>query len=354
MIKNLRGLFKFAIAAMIYAGFAVYIFWPHFKDFDALQYSLPVNVCLAALGCYTLSRRWVPAFASSFFAGAIYGFGPYMLGLLKFHPTAAFLATAIPWLFCPAAFVQKKRWHLLSMLLSILPFVIIILFFRAATHLRLFPIPTQAGIHLSDLAGLLTPPAMANQSTTLVGFYHVPLAALIMGLLMLFMARRLGVLIIFCLGIILTSCRPLLDVSPIIWLSIPVLCCSVLIGEGMQGLALAGEADRKWVLAIIVSMGILTIVTLLLATIPEFRVTIFDLRFMGHDLQLSISNQQSQLENVILRSAKLYILGTIAVGIIFFMARAKKRLLIVRWIVLCSAMAVDIFLGARYIIDRIL
>lgn len=334
----MRGIGKFVIAAVIYGSFTAYLSLPHFKSLDRFQYLLPINICLSCLGCYVLSRRWVGAFLGSLFAGAIYGFGPYMLGLLKFHPAATFLAAAIPWLFCPAAFTQKKRWDLTSILLSALPFVVIILFFQAAAHLRLFPIPTQTGIRLSDLAGLLAPLAMAGQSTTLVGFYHVPVAALIMGLLMLFMAQRLGVLTIFCLGILLASCQSLFDVSPTTWLSIPVLCCSVLIGEGMQGLALAGDADRKWIGGIIVSMGILTIVTLLVAT-KYFEV----FAGLGKDAARLFTD-----------TAKLYILGAVAVSIIFFMARAKQRLLVVRWIILCSAMAVDIFLSARFIIDRIL
>ena len=50
----------------------------------------------------------------------------------------------------------------------------------------------------------------------------------------------------------------------------------------------------------------------------------------------------------------MYIFGAIAVAIIFFMARAKLRIAALRWIILCSAMAVDIFLGARFIVDKIL
>ena len=50
----------------------------------------------------------------------------------------------------------------------------------------------------------------------------------------------------------------------------------------------------------------------------------------------------------------MYILGTIAVAIIFFMARAKVRAAALRWVLLCLAVAVDIFLGARFIVDRIL
>jgi hypothetical protein len=335
---TIYGIGKFVIAAGLYGIFTVYLFLPHFKNFDKVQYSLPVNICLGCLGCYVLSKRWIPSLAGSLFAGAIYGFGPFMLGLLRFHPAATFLAAAIPWLFCPSAFIQKRKWHWLSMLLSALPFVIIILFFRAAAHWRLFPIPTQARIHFSDLAGLLAPLVMVGQNMTLVGFYHVPLAALIMCFSMLLAARRYGIIVIFAVGAILAFCDSFLSVSPIIWLSIPVLCCSVIIGEGMQGFALAGDADRKWILAIIVSMGILAIVTLLFAT-KYFEV------FAG------LGQEAAKLFT---ETAKFYILGALATAVIFFMASAKKRFLLLRWAALCSAMAVDIFLSARFIIDRTL
>ncbi len=332
---------RFIVAAGIYAGFAVYLFLPHFRHFDKLQYFLPINICLACLGCYLLSRRWVGSFIGSLFAGAVYGFGPYMLGLIRFHPLATFLAAAIPWLFCPATLMQNRKWHWLGVLLSMLPFVVIVLFFRATAHLRLFPIPISARVRISDLVGLLAPLIPSSRSTTLVGFYHVPVASLIMGISMLLAARRRGIIIIIVLGTAFAVCAHQLklfpEVSPVIWLTIPVLCCSVLIGEGMQGLALAGHADRKWILAIIISMGILTIATLLLAT-KYFFV------FAG------IGMGAAQL---LTDTAKLYLLGTLAVSVIFFMLHAQKRLAYLRWVILCSSMAVDIFLSARFIIDRV-
>ncbi|GAI73507.1 unnamed protein product, partial [marine sediment metagenome] len=53
-------------------------------------------------------------------------------------------------------------------------------------------------------------------------------------------------------------------------------------------------------------------------------------------------------------SAWMYILDTTVLGIIFFMTRAKLRIAALRWVILCSAMAVDIFLVATFIVDRIL
>jgi len=50
----------------------------------------------------------------------------------------------------------------------------------------------------------------------------------------------------------------------------------------------------------------------------------------------------------------MYILGAIATAIIFFIARAKLRITAVRWAILGVAAAVDIFLGARFIVDKIL
>jgi len=285
-----------------------------------------------------LSRRWVASFAGSFFAGAIYGFGAFSLGLAKFHPTAGLLAAGIPWLFCPASFIAKTRWRWLSWPLSALPFLAIILFFRMSDYYRLFAVPIRAKLHLADLAGLVAPLVMAQRSNTLVGFYHVPIVALVMGFAMLVTARRLGIIVILCLGTILAFCEPFYSVSPVMWFTIPVLCCSVLIGVGMQGLALAVYADRKWVLWMAAVSGALAIVTLLLA-IKYFQV------FAG------LGNDAARL---LTESAKMYVLGAIATTTIFVLARAKLRLSALRWILLCSAMAVDIFFSARFIVDKTL
>ena len=324
----------------MYASFAVYLYQPHFKHFNRLQYLLVVNVCLASLGCFVLSRRWVSAFWASFFAGAIYGFGPFALGLANFHPTAGLLAATIPWLFCPAAFGPKARWRWVSWPLSALPFLAILLFFQVSIPYRLFAVWTQAKLHLGDLLGLIAPFYLAqrNITATLVGVYHIPIAALLMGFSMLLAARRLGIITIFALGIVLACCRSFLSVSPVMWLTIPVLCCSILVGAGMQGLASAGFADRRWVLVTAIIMGVLAIVTLLLA-IKCYQI------FAG------LGRGYAKL---FIYSAEMYIFGAIAVAIIFFMARAKLRIAPLRWVILCSAMAVDIFLVATFIVDRIL
>jgi len=328
---------KFAAAAVIYIGFAVYLYQPYFKNFNSLQYLIVVNICLASLGCFTLSRRWVSSFPASLFAGAIYGFGPFTLGLAGYHPTAGFLVATIPWLFLPAALGPKGRWKWLRVPLSVLPFLAILLFFQASSRYRLFAVPMQTRLHLADLVDLVAPLVTAEQNITLVGFYHVPIAALVMGFAMLLAARRIGVLLIFCLGVILASCQSLLGVSPIMWLSLPVLCCSVIIGAGLQGLCSAGPADGRWILLSMAFMAALAIVTLLQAT-KYFQV------FAGFG---------DKYANLFLSDAKMYVIGTVALAIIFFVARAKLCLHWLRWVVLDSAMVVDIFFSARFVVDRI-
>ena len=333
-----KSISKFTVAAIIYIGFAFYLYQPHFKHFSRLDYLLVVNVSLAALGCYVLSQRWIALFAGSLFAGVVYGFGPFMLGLAKFHPTAGFLTATVPWLFLPAVFGPKFKFRWLRVPLSSIPFFAIMLFFQISAKLRLFAIPIQTKLNLIDLAGLFVPLVAVKRNLTLVGFYHIPIATLVMGFSMLLAARRFGVLIIFSLGVILAFCNSLFNVSPIIWLAMPVLCCSVLIGAGMQGLGSAGFADRKWILATAVIMAVFSIAVLLLAT--KYANT-----FAGLG---------SEYAKLFTETAKMYILGAIAVAIIFFMTRAKLRVHWIRLVILCTAMGVDVFLGAKFIVDKII
>lgn len=320
-----------------YVAFAVYLYQPYIGSFGRWQYLLLINPPLASLGCFVLSRRWVESFAGSFFAGAIYGFGPFMLGLTRFHPTAGFLAATIPWLFCPAAFICKTKWSWKEAALSLLPFLAIIVFFQATVHYHLFAVPRQARLHPADLFALIAPLVSVRRGLNLIGFYHIPMAALVMGFSMLLAARRLGIMTLLLSGIVLALCKPFLDVSPIIWFAVPAVCCSVITAGGIQGLVLSGFADRKLVLAIAIFMGGLAIVTLLLAT-KYFQV------FAG---------LASGYARVLTDTGKLFILGTLVTATIFFMARLKVRILWVRRLILCSAMAVDIFLGARFIVDWI-
>jgi hypothetical protein len=394
---------RFALAAVVYTAFAVYLYRPYFKGFAALRLQdlFVANACLASLGCYVLSRRWMAGFAESFFAGAVYGFGPFSLGLLKFHPTAGFLVAAIPWLFCPAVFGPKGKFKPLRILLSLLPFLAIVLFFQVSARFGLYPVPIKLKLHGADLAALFAPLVAVKSNKILVGFYHVPVAPLIMGLSMLLVpftdllfmnydlrmrpctrlgtglpsnqkskmghhvgyptvvvnhkllkglaVRRFGIVAVFTVPTILAFCDSFGRISPIIWLAISTLCCSVLIGAGMQGLISAGLADRKWLLLTAIILGVFAIVTLLFAT------CLVSARHEGSLFTLSEVEGQT---------AKMYILGAVTVAMLFIIARAKLRIWYTTWcipllhllkvVLLCVTMGLDIFFGARSIVDTIL
>jgi hypothetical protein len=214
----------------------------------------------------------------------------------------------------------------------------ILLAFQIAAHYRLFPIPIHTRLRATDLVGLFAPLVALERAIPLVGFYHVSIAALLLGLSMLLKARRVGILLILVSGVILAFSGSFFNISPILWLTIPVLCFSVVIGAGLQGLVLTGFADRKWVLITTGIMTALAITALLLATK-------YNNIFAGLGTKYA---------NLLTQTAKLYLLGAIATGIIFFIARAKLRLTALRWFILSLAMAADILFCASFITYRVL
>jgi len=247
------------------------------------------------------------------------------------------LAAIVPWLLCPAAFIGKNRRGWVGASLSVLPFLAILVFFSASAHLRLFPMPVRTSLHPKDLTGLFAPLVGITRRLAPLGSYHIPIAALMMGLSMLLAARRFGILAIVAVGTTLAFCRSFFGVSPLMWLALPTVCGSVIIGAGTQALLSAGPADRKWVLGGAGALAALSIVMLLLAT-KCFRI------FAG------LGDKVAEL---FVSTAYRYILGTVALLIIFLIARAKVRLQWLRQVVLGSAMGVDIFFGAQYMVDTI-
>ena len=335
------------VAGVVYIIFAVHLYRPYFDGFTPGQWLLPASVFVATVGCFVLSRRWVVGFAGSFLAGLVYGFGPFVLSLARFHETAVLLAASIPWLFMPAAYLGRKRGGAVALLLSLLPFLAVVLFFRvsAGPDYRLFAAPIQAAPKPADLFGFVAPLVMATRTTTLPGLYHVPVAALVLGLAMMFRSRRYGILLILVCGFALAFCRSFLapaqvawlGISPILWLSIPLVCLSVLAGVGLQGLIEASYSDGKWVLIGAMVLGVLAITTLLLAA--QYFQTAFGL---GHGYA-----------RLFVEAAKMHLIAAIAMMVIFTMTRQKLRLPSVRWLILYAVIAIDVLLSAQYIVDKI-
>jgi hypothetical protein len=80
-----------------------------------------------------------------------------------------------------------------------------------------------------------------------------------------------------------------------------------------------------------------------LAIVTSLQATKYFQIFMGFG---------DEYANLFLADAKMYIAGTVALLAIFFIARAKLRLTWLRWAILNSAIAVDIFFGARFVVDK--
>ncbi len=334
------------IAAALYAAFAIYLYQPRFAQFSGWQWLLPVNACVAALGAYVLSRRWVPGFAGTVLPGLVYGFGPFLLGLARVHPFAGLLAACVPWLFVPATLAEKRWGKAAGLTLLFVPFAAIVLFFRLSAARGLFAAPLHVDVRPSDLVGFIAPLALIDRSTALLGLYHVPMAALVLGIAMMAKAHRYSFFVLVLAGFVLAFSKSFLDtsqlawlgVSPILWLSVPLTWCAALSGIGLHGLISAGYNDRKWILAAVITLGILAIVALLLAA-KCFQVI------------LGLADGYARL---FVQAACVYLGGAVATGIIFWLTHMKLRVHWLRWAILCTALAADIFLGARYIVDRVL
>ena len=68
---------------------------------------------------------------------------------------------------------------------------------------RLFAAPLGADVRLPDLAGLLAPLVLAKRGAAMMGLYHVPVAALVLGVVMMWKARRYSILVIMLIGFLL-------------------------------------------------------------------------------------------------------------------------------------------------------
>ena len=350
-IRNPKSAIPGPVAAVaVYAAFAAYLYYPYVRDLAGLQWLLPINACASALGGYLLSRRWVAGFTGSLLAGAVYGFAPFTLALARFHPTAGLLAASVPWLFLPATFLERTRGKWLATTLLSLPFLAILLFSHLLANVfvdhRLFAAPLGVEVRPSDLAGFIAPLVLAKRGAAMIGLYHVPVAALALGWVLVLKARRYNMLILPLLGLLLALSRLLIDadkiawlgVSPVLWLSITLVWCAVLTGIGLQGLFEAGFADRKWVGVVTAILCTLAIVNLFLAT-KYFQVL------------FGLADGYARL---FVETAKMYLLGAVATAIIFLMTRQKLRVQWLRWAILVAALAVDIVLGARYVVDSVL
>jgi hypothetical protein len=325
-----------AVAAAAYLALTVYLYQPYIRDFTAIQLLLIFNSVAAATGAFLLSRRWIAEPAPAIIAGALYGFSPMAIGFTAYHPLASLPLALLPWLLLPAVIARRPRSPARSLAstaittaLYLLPLALIVLFFwlLAQPWIRpFFPLPKSARLNPASLAALLAPLTLKPHQFAFA-FYHIPVAIAIVGLIANITAHRIVIMLAAATCLILAFAAPILEVPPVVWSLVPALYCSIAIGLGTQALILAGPADAKWPLAAFMAATTLTALTILLG--------------------LRLGPQWFY-------AAKLHTLAMAMLAAIFFIARAKLRWHIFRSILLTAAMALDIILGARYLIDAAL
>jgi len=321
---------KVLIAAVIYLGLALCMYLPYFANFTTRQFLIPVNIVIAAAGCFVLSRRWVPSFAASLFAGALYGFGPFMLWICTYHFTVAALAAFVPWFFCPAAYMPKKGyWPIVSRVLSLLPFAAIVGLFLLSSYIHLYPIPITVRATAVTFYGIINPLANSNFTDVPFVFYHVPVIALAMGVLMMFLAGRIGGMLIFAAAVVLSLSKSFLGISPAVWLSIASVCAAVAAGLGADGLTRAGKKDAKWILAIVV------------LTIALYLEPVLSGQGWFGWPATTVTDQ-------------MRLLAIIASAILLIAAWTKLRVPWLKFAVLYSAIATDLFLSAQITLENVM
>jgi hypothetical protein len=58
--------------------------------------------------------------------------------------------------------------------------------------------------------------------------------------------------------------------------------------------------------------------------------------------------------SLFVQTAEMYILGAVTMAVLFFVVRANLRMHVLRRILLCAALGLDIFFSATVVIDKIL
>ena len=330
------GCVRFFFALCIYLAAGIYLYHGR-ADFSNINHCIIVlNSVVAAAGCYFLSRRWVSSFAGSVLAGLVYGFSPFAFGLACYHPGAGVPFAMAGWLFCPAAFLdrwtaltQRGLWKaVVTALLSMLPFVITVLYFYLLALPQLgpfFPLPKKIELELINFADLTAPLAMEPYNF-IFSLFHVPAVFCLFGIFMYYSSGRIWAAILVAASICMAFCEAFFQTPPIIWLFVAMLFLSVLTALGIDGMASAGRADTKWILAcVIVAAGL------------AVAIFLASFRFGGFCLL----------------SAIMYGIAAVLTGSIFFMAKGGLRLRPLRLIFLYTAAAVDIFIVAEKLVGRI-
>ncbi len=317
---------SFPAAVIIYAAFACWLFHPYTQKLTTVQYLRAIESVIGAAGVFILCRRWVLSFFASLAGGMVFGFGAYACSFYCYHPLAGLVNALVPWFFVPGVFfyhwakLESKTVAIISALLSLLPILFILCAYEFAAGMYLYPIPVNTFLSLQSLEGIINPTGI-RPDIFAIGFYHVSIAGLIMGVVLLLKTKRIWTIALFAITICVAFYRPLFNVPPVVWASVPVMLCSVMIAAGLEAIILAGAGDSKWLLtmaAILILFGLFSVLL-------------------------------TGVSGVI----GLYGIGVAAVLLIFFIARGNFAWHSTRMLVLYSAVFVDIIISTRHVIGMI-
>jgi hypothetical protein len=329
-----RALFPVA-AVILLLAFAAWLYKPHWFGLGGIKLLWPLNSVLAATGCFVLTRRWISSFDASLLAAVIYGFGPFGLSFVSYHPLAGLSYVAVPWLLCPATYypaghASGMQKTMITALLSLLPFAAIAgLFWLAAHHWAgpFFLMPKNKMLEPADLQGMITPMIFMSNHFT-IGFYHMPLICMLMGLFVFALSGKETLLVPVLGAIVLSLLSPICEVTPIVWLSFATLFLSVCSALGLQSLAWAGKADRFWILACVIA-------ALLLAG--------------GNYLMAGSHPGQTDYR----QTAVLFGISAAAIGLVFLLTQLNLKLTLVRWTVLFGVCVYDLWVTAPRLVDSL-
>jgi len=322
-------------AGVIYALFAFYLYLPYLEGFEGMDYLVVFGVVAGALGVFILSLRWVHIFWAAFFAGAMYGFCPFVLNLGRYDWTVTLLGAAAAWAFMPAVLAGRRKLKIFSGVLYILPFAGIGVFFLLARNYNYFPVSIKAVVVAKDMVGFLSPMVAAKQGFNCTGFYHVAVVPFLIGMIMLIKGQRFGLILIPVVSVLLSMSGSFCSVSPAIWFLPGMVCFAIMIGVGFEGLVLAGASDRKFLF-----IGLLTSLTL--AGVSMSLATKYFQSFL---------NLAAGYARFFGLSAQLYLLAAIMASVLFFIARSRSRYGLFRQLMIVAAMGADIFICSQYIVS---
>ncbi len=332
---------SFLPAMVVYMAGAIVLYYPFRDRLSGWDLLLPVNSVVGGLGVWFFSQRWIGSAGGKLVGGAVYGWGPFMLYCLRFHPLAGTIIALIPWSFWPAIFLPA-RWGArprhqvtLTTVMMLLPFIVILSFSMLMAAVRRFVIPLYgADLAWQDSLAGLFPFASVPEGCLLWGCYHLALAPLLLGLSMIVKARRWMILVPIVVATVLSCLPPVGCVSPLLWLAIPHVLGALAVGIGVEGMVYAGRADRGWLLAATVVFVLLAGAGLALG--QPHVVERFDL--------------SGGMSSLFLESTKFYTLGILVLAVVCMAAHLQQRLGWFKTWLLCGAVAVDIYACARFIL----